>query len=371
LIEPEIIYQETNPYGAFNAFLEDDSRTIYLYLQSIHNPTWKMRAVWIQNRIPAPKSRSEKDLANGLAPILCEDEILPNSPISPLIKEDITFIWTEEGDSLAVFYKEEMICFLPPWSGIKEIVGYSKYAKIDTITANPLGDSKHGVLADRVDSSRKFWEYRADPKTWLSIQKNRLDFYESHFGKHIQYWSADGGKFPQLAICKFEPKEYSDVIFFTTIGISGQNMPTVELYLKDYLDFSKIEIIFAHKKTEENNSDTWIPHALGEIMKYPWMMGKWFGNGHTISLSRRDPSALHLNFTTIFFVENPSNKLEDKSPIHEFRTEKNELVKVLYAIPISDEEMIFAKEKGAKALIELMNTRKMFWVHDSERESYF
>ena len=37
------------------------------------------------------------------------------------------------------------------WSGIKNISGYSKYAKLETITAHPLGDSEHGVLVDRIE----------------------------------------------------------------------------------------------------------------------------------------------------------------------------------------------------------------------------
>lgn len=53
--EPKVIYQEANPYGTFTAYLEDDGRTVYLYLQAEQNPEFGIRSVWVCNRTEAPE----------------------------------------------------------------------------------------------------------------------------------------------------------------------------------------------------------------------------------------------------------------------------------------------------------------------------
>ena len=147
-ISYKVIYQEANPYGSLTAYLEDDSRTVYLYLQSEQNPEWKIRALWIRNRVAAPDKRDQADFTNGLAPILLANEVSSDADISEIKPEDVHFIWTEEGDGVAVFIKEELHAFLPSWSGIKGLAGYSKFARVETITAHPLGDSNHGVITE-------------------------------------------------------------------------------------------------------------------------------------------------------------------------------------------------------------------------------
>ncbi|HMV41544.1 MAG TPA: suppressor of fused domain protein [Leptospiraceae bacterium] len=370
----KIIYQETNPYGALTAFLEDDGRTVYLYLQSEQNPEWKIRALWIRNRIPAPNKREESDFSNGLAPILLSSEVTDDSDISEIKAEDVHFIWTEEGDGIAVFIKEELHAFMPSWYGIKGVSGYSKFAKVETITAYPLGDSSHGVIVDTVERSRNFWEFRSNKDSWKQIQSSRLSFLESKFGSHTKYWSADGGKFPYVGIAKFESPEYPQVVIYSTVGLSGQNMPTVELFHKDYTKFSRIELIIAVRVLPGDKSESWVPHFLGELVKFPWNMNKWLGAGHTISMNRRDPDALHLNFTSAIL-------LKDLSPVRTsdievaktpdmtgLTSESNQPINFLFIQPINDEEAYFMRAEGSKALMNLIAEKGIGWVHNSERE---
>lgn len=58
--EPKVIYQEANPYGTFTAYLEDDGRTVYLYLQAEQNPEFGIKSVWVCNRAEAPEKRVSK-----------------------------------------------------------------------------------------------------------------------------------------------------------------------------------------------------------------------------------------------------------------------------------------------------------------------
>lgn len=370
----KIIYQEANPYGSLTAYLEDDSRTVYLYLQSEQNPEWKIRALWIRNRVLAPDTRDPADFTNGLAPILLANEISTNAETSEILPEDVHFIWTEEGDGVAVFIKEELHAFLPSWSGIKGLSGYSKFARVETITAHPLGDSNHGVIADIVDRSRKFWEFRAEKDSWKKIQSSRLEFLENNLGAHTKYWSADGGKFPYIGIAKFESPKFPDVIFYSTIGLSAQNMPTVDLFHKDYLDYARIELVIAVRSMPADKSETWVPHFLGEIVKFPWNMIKWLGVGHTISMNRRDPDALYLNFTSAILLKELSAvnhadiKLEHIPNLNGFVTESKQPVHFLFIQPITDEEAYYMRSEGSKALLDLIAQKGIGWVHNSERE---
>lgn len=370
----KIIYQETNPYGALTAFLEDDTRTVYLYLQSEQNPEWKIRALWIRNRIPTPDQRNEADFNNGLAPILLSSEVTENIDISEIKPEDVHFIWTEEGDGIAVFIKEELHAFMPSWYGIKGVSGYSKFARVETITAYPLGDSNHGIIADTVNRARNFWELRSDKESWKKIQTSRLSFLEERLGAHKKYWSADGGKFPYVGIAKFESNDYPNVVFYSTVGLSGQNMPTVELFHKDYLNFTRIELIIAVRLLPGDKSESWVPHFLGELVKFPWTMNKWLGAGHTISMNRRDPDALHLNFTSAILlkdlskVNNPDIQLNAIPNLNDLITESNQPVNFLFIQPINEEEAYYMRSEGSKALMNLIAEKGVGWVHNSERE---
>ena len=370
----KIIYQEANPYGSLTAYLEDDSRTVYLYLQSEQNPEWKIRALWIRNRVLAPDTRDPADFTNGLAPILLANEISTNAETSEILPEDVHFIWTEEGDGVAVFIKEELHAFLPSWSGIKGLSGYSKFARVETITAHPLGDSNHGVIADIVDRSRKFWEFRAEKDSWKKIQSSRLEFLENNLGAHTKYWSADGGKFPYIGIAKFESPKFPDVIFYSTIGLSAQNMPTVDLFHKDYLDYARIELVIAVRSLPADKSETWVPHFLGEIVKFPWNMIKWLGVGHTISMNRRDPDTLYLNFTSAILLKELSAvnhtdiQLEHIPNLNGFVTESKQPVHFLFIQPITYEEAYYMRSEGSKALLDLIAQKGIGWVHNSERE---
>ncbi len=373
-ISYKVIYQEANPYGTLTAYLEDDSRTVYLYLQSEQNPEWKIRALWIRNRIVAPDNRDQADFTNGLAPILLANEISPDADDSEIRQEDVHFIWTEEGDGVAVFIKEELHAFLPSWSGIKGLAGYSKFARVETITAHPLGDSNHGVIAEIVERSRKFWEFRAEKDSWKKIQSSRLEFIESKFGAHTKYWSADGGKFPYVGIAKFEPQSFPNVVIYSTVGLSAQNMPTVDLFHKDYLAYARIELVIAVRHLPGDKSETWVPHLLGELVKFPWNMTKWLGTGHTISMNRRDPDALYLNFTSAILLKELSQvnhadlKLTEIPDLNGLITESSQPVNFLFIQPINDEEAYYMRSEGSKALMNLIAEKGIGWVHNSERE---
>ncbi len=361
-----MIYQETNPYSSLTAFLEDDGRSIYLYLQSEHNPEWKIRALWIKNRIDAPKERTADDFHSGLAPVLCEHELTDDSNTDEILSEDVHFIWTEEGDGVALFVNEVLFAFLPSWYGIKDILGYSKFAKLDTIVACPLGNSEHGVIADRISASRKFWELKSEKDSWKKIQDLRLSFLESKFGTHLKYWSADGGKFPYIGIAKFKLNDKT--FLYSTIGMSAQNMPTVELYHKDYLNYSRAEMIFAIEILEPEKSETWIPHFIGEIIKFPWTMNKWVGHGHRIIMTRKDPDALHLAFNSAILrnlnLEQDVNIPKMKGLI----TESNQEIQFLAIIPISDEEGYLIEQEGSKSFFDLAKEKNIYYIHHSERE---
>lgn len=372
--ESKVLYQETNPYSSMTAFLEDDGRTIYLYLQSQFNDEYRMQSVWVRNRVPAPTQRKKEDFHSGLAPILCSFELEDKHDTSPINPEDIHFIWLEEGNGVALFEKEELISFLPPWSGIKNFHGYSKYLKTEAITAYPLGDPNNGPIIDRINSARNFWEFRASKQSWSEIRDSRLEYLENEFQKHTMYWSADGGKFPFVGIAKFRPKQYPNISIYSTIGMSAQNMPNVELYHRDYEEYSRIEMVFAVYEPEGNISENWAPHFMGEVIKYPWSMLQWFGAGHTISLTKKDPFLNMDHFTHLLFMDKVSESIINKESypapqLNSFISENGYKVNFLFSLPIIEEERCFILEKGYHSLLESAKAKGIGWVHVSNRDS--
>ncbi len=372
--EPRVLYQETNPYGSFSAFLEEDGRTIYLYIQSQNNPSWQMKTLWVRNLIPAPESRDPEDFDKGLAPLLTKAEV-KNPEALPLLKvDDLHFIWSEEGDSVALFEKEELIAYIPPWSGIKGVHGYAKEAKESAITASPLGDGSHGVLVDRVELARKFWESASQPNQWKKIQDHRLRFLEEQFGTHQTYWSADGGKYPKLGIASFLPPAFPGIKIFSTIGMSAQNQPSVELYHKDFEDFARIELVFAYKLPTDapDQSEKWVQHALGEMVKFPWNTGIWFGHSHTIQNPRKDPDQLYQNFSW-FALRNVTEELDENPDLllpklHGLVSENGRRVNFLFLLPIGDEEKLNFVRTGSQVFWKSWQEAGHTFFHDSERK---
>lgn len=375
--DPKIIYQETNPYSSFTAFLEDDGRTIYLYLQCENNPGWGIKSLWIRNLIPAPEERNPEDFQKGLAPILTRKEIFQNEGMPSLDPEDIHFIWTEEGDGLFVFIKEEMEAFLPSWSGLQNFHGYAKMAKEDAITASPLGDPNNGVIYDRMVASRKYWEFRAEPDSWSSIQKKRLDYLESIFGKHTKYWSADGGKFPQLGIASFQSEQYPGLKIFATLGMSAQNQPAVEMYHDDYETYSRVELVLAFKIPEHSDrSEEWVQHLIGEMIKFPWNTGQWFGHGHTLQMNRQDPDQLYLTFNTCLLrnLSQPESypmKTNSMPLLDGLDSENGKPVNFLALVPVTEEEKIIIQTEGSIRVLDALDANGLGWIHDPERKFFF
>ncbi|WP_411824503.1 suppressor of fused domain protein [Leptospira sp. 'Mane'] len=370
---PKVLYQEANPYGSFTAFLEDDGRTIYLYLQSHNNPEWPMKSLWIRNLIDAPEERDPNDFAQGLAPVLTKKETNTIHALPTLTEEEIHFIWSEEGDAVALFLNEELYAYLPPWSGIKGIHGYSKEAKENATAASPLGDTKNGVIAERVNESRKFWENVSEKNHWNKIQSLRLDFLETKLGKHDKYWSADGGKYPSLGIASFLPKEFPGIKIFSTIGMSAQNQPSVELYHKNFEDYARIELVFAIKlsKEYEDHSESWIQHVLGEMVKFPWNTGIWFGHSHTIQNPRKDPDQLYLDFSWFVF-KNVTDELDKNQnlpypKLNGLISENGKRVNYLFLVPISVEERICFQREGSQPFWDTWVKEGFSFFHESER----
>ena len=63
-------------------------------------------------------------------------------------------------------------------------------------------------------------------------------------------------------------KNIPDVIIYSTIGLSAQNMPTVDLFHKDYLDYARIELVIAVRKLPGDKSESWVPH-FWRACKFP------------------------------------------------------------------------------------------------------
>ena len=52
---PSTILEEENPYGTLMVTLENDGRTLYLYMNSVNDPSFQPGAVWVRNLLPAPE----------------------------------------------------------------------------------------------------------------------------------------------------------------------------------------------------------------------------------------------------------------------------------------------------------------------------
>ena len=168
---PEVLMQQTSPYGTRRATVLRGDGDLYLYLEDVAGSEPRtVSAVWVANHEAAPTDALTVSAPGTPARMAASGTSLPDGcpPLSP----DAALVWFEEGDGMAVVDGQGVIAAVPGWAGHDGFYGYSRYAVGRSALAWEIGGDARRVLEHKVTESRDFWAWRLG-RAWPSRFRGR------------------------------------------------------------------------------------------------------------------------------------------------------------------------------------------------------
>lgn len=363
-MESRLLLRETNPYGSREAVVEDDGRTVYLYLRGIDgNPEVRGASVWVANRLPAPLQDDFTSAKSGVAPLMPASHTQHPQGWADWDPKELSLLWFEEGDGVVLLSRGRPLAVLPPWSDPLGCSGYAREAIGHHLLAWALDMEAMEGLGPRIEASRAYWHWRGTQQSWVDIEAAGLRHLEPRLGEQKGYWEADGGTYPPRAVVLFQPPAHPGISIYTTLGMSAQAMPQVERYFEDPAPHRRVELALAYPGESE------IPiKLLAGMMGSPWKRCTWLGTGHTYGWS---PPSAERGASAVLLLRYPppdvQGRLFRRSIVYTpdlsgLEDRSGDPVTYLWVVPITAAEADRAKAKGSQSLVQELERAGRGWV---------
>lgn len=338
----EVLIEEQSPSCPVTAIVEQDNRVVYFYLWGAENTNFGVKSCWVRNLQKAPEKLEEKLLDKGIPPMLPEQFCKFIDGQEKLNVNDLKIIWTEEGDSAGLLFKNEIIAIIPSWGGQNGFYGYAKDCKGQGNFAWELTETN--AFIERLRKSEKYWKSWNNVLNPFQIQQPLiLTSYDESFGKHDKYYAIDSNEWPPkgLYLRRGESKT-----IFATVGLSLIPMPTVEMYTENRFELNRIELgiildsVFSDQEIQE------IANWISGQSSIPWDNITFLGEGHTINFKPFNSKT----FNSVLLT----NRL-DVLPDPELDDYLGSKVNFLWMVPISDKERKEIMDNGSDLVIKKLN----------------
>lgn len=359
-----VLLHEASPYGSREAVVEDDGRTVYLYLvpAKATEPGPDTQTVWIANRLPAPDEPDLASMEAGIAPLMPRSGTRHPEGLPAFQPEALEVVWFQEGDGVALLECGVPLAILPSWSGMGDFHGYAREAIGEEALAWELAPALE-ALSGRIKRARRYWEWRSEESSWTAIADRGITHLEGRLGPHRRYWAADGGSHPPRAVLTFEPKSCPGISICATVGMSAQPMPGVECVFENAVPHRRVELVLG--TTGEPQP---LARLLSGMMAMPWLELTWLGDGHTYRVA--SPNSLPSGQAVLLQSDPPPEHTggffrktivaPDLSGFVDYLS--GDPVTFLWAVPISTVEQQFAQQLGSQTLIPQLQRQKRGWV---------
>ena len=360
------LLEANNPYGNICATVEDDGRTVYLYLSPYGTSEQDARAVWVANRIPAPTQDDRGSADVGIPPLMPRRGTRHPDGHPGFSASDLSLLWFPEGDGVTLLYHGLPVAMLPPWYGSRGCTGYSLEAIGEERLAWEMDAGVLQTLSTRLEQSRDFWLWRAEPASWPAFQMRSLAHLESRLGPHHRYIAGNQFDTPRIDVAQFQPHNHRGASVYTTVGMSAQPLPQVDLYFDDATTHRRVELAIA--MTTEHES---VASLLAGLGRYPWDSYTWLGNGHTIAMATPwlfveaglSPVVLLLTDPPAKMLGSPMNPRFSCVPdLTGLRDRSGEPVTYLWVLPINIHERDLARGRGPSELIQKIAREGRGWL---------
>lgn len=363
-MKPRILLQQTNPYGTLAALVEDDGSSVHLYLYRLggeRNAPTGVISVWVANRVPAPDELDLAAMAEGTTALMPAAGTRHPKGSSAFNPDELSFIWFETGDAVALMERGELLAAVPPWADVGGCPGYAREAIGENMLAWGLEEAPR-LLRVLIDEAREYWEWRCTPQSWTDIQSAGLRHLEARLGKQQGCWDASD-HYPPRAVAHFRPPWHPGVSIYSTIGMSAQCMPRVVLALKDGHEHCRAELVLAHEGPSQLRAG-----MIAGMTDTPWKRCSWLGDGHTYSWLPRSSAP---GGSAVLLLRNPPPEFEDRlrrrNPVSApdlsgLIDRSGDPVNYLWVVPITADECDLAKAQGSDAVVEELQRAGRGWV---------
>jgi hypothetical protein len=342
-IEPRVLIESNSPNCNIQAVVEEDNRCVYFYLfGQAENQEKFMSSCWVRNYEKAPKEIDVQAMRDGKSPMLSFDFCSHTNGADKLEASKLDIVWFEEGDGAALLYNGEILCIIPSWSSPR-CPGYSRDCIKESEFAWPLGDPSSNVLFERVRKAKAFWD-SWNEDSWTKIQETYLAVIERNIGKYNKYYAIDGGNWPPKAMVTVEK---GGLTYIITLGVSVIPQPKVEMYYEEPNKYRRLELGFAIETEILNKNKNGILSYISAQTALPWDCLTFLGHGHTIPCDQIWPSTKEFPFILLLSSNEAYNL-----PLIDFPSHGEDLVNLLWMVPLTSIEQKYAEDHGSEALIK-------------------
>ncbi|MCL1994500.1 MAG: suppressor of fused domain protein [Spirochaetes bacterium] len=297
---------------------ENDCCYLYVHKKNFAEKTLEVFTnCWIKNHVFVPDEYDPvDDMQDGLQPKVHTKHCDFKDDLQPLQEDDLEIVWGEEGRSVGLYNKGELICAIPYWT-TEDAPGYSKYSGQNDLPMFPFPLTPALAMHERMQKAKTFWAGDFQ-KTWKDYSGGYLGELEEKFGKHTKYFAIDGGKFPTKALALFEKDGYK---YAFTIGLGMFPQPTEQRSGVEAMPF--IELAFCYKNGlvfDEMKAFSNISSLAG----IPWAYNTFFNHYHTAYFS------INTEYNAAVFV------CEQKAGIASLDFLKQQSINLLWIVPVHD-----------------------------------
>ncbi len=334
---PQILKESQSPHGNAYAVLEDDGRTVYLYLIYAGDED-SARPVWVANRVAAPVNLDPDPMREGKPPLNPVEHCAHPEGMAPFDPDRLEVVWLPEGDGVAVYESGTVLAAIPGWAGEDRFFGYAREARGEGPLAWELtaDNQMHGRFA----AAQKYWQsWNKEPDPWQGIQDEQIDALEKRFGKHWQYFAIDGDRWPPKALIQLKTKGAN---LWVTVGMAVRPMPTVEKYAEDPSPLRRIELGIVLPLDASDDLVTAVTKYVASQTKLPWGQRTWLGQGHTLPCRELEAEG----YPAVGLLASLRSNYPIELPLFE-----GDPVTLLWMVPISADEYARAKAEGSDSVL--------------------
>ena len=340
---PETLLESVSPNGNVCAFVEQDGRVGHFYLRGDDKERFGLKSCWVRNLGPAPEQLDVAGMRAGVPPLLPRAYCAHPQGATPLAREKLTVIWSEEGDAAALCEDGESLAIIPTWSGEKGFDGYARDCVAQSPLCWPLTTPGNRALLERYERAAVYWREWSSETVWVPFQERMCELLERQVGPRSNYYAIDGGQWPPKALLRVPSREQVRLL---TLGVALRPMPKVEMHYDDPAPYRRIELATSLPASLDENGVRRVAAYISGQTTLPWDHHTFLGDGHTLPADAfAELSGGRLPFALL--QARPAGVPDLSVP--SFRGDP---ITYLWLTPIGAREQRFAEEHGSAAIAD-------------------
>jgi len=355
----EVLLEKVSPNGNVTAVVEQGEGTCYFYLKGQPDDEFGVKSCWVRNLRTAPETLDVAAMRDGTPPLLPRACCRHPKGAASLREEDLELIWSEEGDSAALYEKGDLLAVIPLWSGKSGFAGYARDCVAESTLCWPLGIADTNAQFARFERARRWWKsWDATESPWPRWQSSVCAAIESALGPYSNYYAIDGGGWPPKALVRTPSR---NDVYLSTVGIALRPQPGAE-FLADPGPQRRIELAVRLPGVLPDKAIKQVATYVSGQSDLPWTQHTWLGSGHTLPADIFGELSGG-KFPFVLLLSEPAGFPQLNLPLID-----DDPVAVLWLIPIRDRERSYAKEHGsAKLVARLVHQAGNSW-HRHDRD---